>query len=136
MTDPTDVNVKEWPTIVPSGSGKVKVLQSTGVSSGSPRTLHDVETGADYQVPVGKKFLVTAIMFSSGTFTYGIVCEFWNATTADTANNKLMDGFVGLRNFTPYGAKLEFTASRYPTIENSDGVNNMSFIMIGIEEDA
>ena len=116
----------------------VKVLTG-GEGVGQPRTLHD-ETGANYQVPAGKRFVALAGVFQPASASLTGL-RLYDSTLVDSATGTIVYFSATTLNFNAssnfnFTAPLYFSiaATRYLNIDITSGFGVVS--IIGVETDA
>jgi len=116
---------------------KLKVLKlPSGATSSNPKTFHDVETDADYVVPVGKVFIAGYISYYIDyASNRGIIGE---SDSADTAHSKEIfccgEGGTCVKEQVVFGV---FAAGKYVTAESSSGFElRTPTYLYGVEIDA
>jgi hypothetical protein len=116
---------------------KIKILQlPADASSSSPKTFHDVTTGADYQVPASKVFIAGYISYYIDyASNMGIVGE---SDSADSAHSKEIfscgEGGTCVKEQEVFGV---FAAEKYVTAESTSGFSlRKPTFLYGVEIDA
>jgi hypothetical protein len=152
MTEPVTIGIgsNKW---VKEAATKMMTLYFPA-SSGT-LSLHD-NTGTDYQVPVGKKFVILKVLTSGGSnwqgnigTTYGYY-ELWDSTVADTASGNIILINTTAINRDYYGGSymstvesgfnndidtfIEVAATKFIT-PASNSVVGLSITITGIETD-
>jgi hypothetical protein len=131
MTEPVTVGIQNNKFVIDGTTVKAMTLYRATTGNGAA-TLHD-ETDNNYQVPVGKKFIILKIMLQqAGAEDRG---EFWNSA--------LIDSQTGFRfaymNTIASGQLLfdvyyEIGAGRYITYWKNAG-GNCTTLVTGVEVD-
>lgn len=133
------VNGVKW--VLDSASNDTVKFLSGGEDVGQPKSCSD-QTGATYQVPVGKKLVCLSMMVQMGDATTNSGIVIYDATSVDTAaGTKVFAGRAHMtvdptnfeiNNVIP--AYFEIPASHYLTVSPTAGNAYASFI--GVETDA
>jgi len=110
----------------------VKFL-TIGLTVAGTRTLHDV--GANYQVPVGKVFVMLRLTYTGGANLRNFT--FREANTLDTADGSIVVESIAMSpNSTRIlDVHIVFAATKFPNI-TLDNANTISVLATGIEMDA
>lgn len=140
MADPTVIgeSIKAIPGV---DNAKMIGLFRASVGVLNTFSLHSEETGADYQIPVGRKFLMTEISaFPVGAFTTYSTNIIWNSPASDSATGTVVyrnviggngsTGSPGINN----ACYAVFTAGNY--VNSQENGMSTGITARGIEIDA
>jgi hypothetical protein len=133
MTDPVTIGfgVNKW---VKDSDTKMKTLYYMNYGGVSAYTLHDSETGADYQVPTGKKFIILGIVINSDK-TSGYDTALWESSSINSSTGTKISEFVAMDMGSggTINTYIEIATSKYINYYTSTGI---SIHVIGIETNA
>ena len=152
MTEPITIGIgaNKW---VKESATKMMTLHFP--SSSGTYTLHD-NTNTDYQIPVGKKFVILKVLTSGGSNWQGNqgatqgYFNLWDSTVADTASGNIILNNTTAINRDYFGGSymstvesgfnndidtfIEVSATKFITGASS-GVVGLSITITGIETD-
>ena len=127
---------------------KMMTIHYPSTSPTSTLSAHN-DSGVDYQVPVGKKFVILRINDTVGTSRNNAICYIWKNTTTDSTvgGTQISIGTGSVPNynasiagtasvFYPKDVYIEIPAGNYIVVETSTTQGNVaSATIVGIETD-
>lgn len=119
--------------VVRDSNTKLKMLYAP--KGATTETLHDVETGADYQVPTGKKFKVIYLE-TLDQFTAGKKIHYADDADGTTNAVTLVAGFAAA---STYLQTVIFISGEAPADKYINAVKSVSaddIVIFGVEENA
>ena len=107
MTEPVVIGIGATKFVK---NASTKMMTLIFPSSGGTLSLHD-DTGVDYQVPVGKKFIILAQFASAGMFAHYTPTYSARHTTADLWKNTTTDTTAGGTRVVTNGSATSYWSS-------------------------